>query len=173
VRVTHLSKALAGGNRAANKAHIVLSPPRDMQLPMLQRIVEVLRERRHTALETTGNTGRWLLKSIISEQIKLFTWFTRHMVNHYIATHPDGQRIGTVVVTNINNETFVSGLIDSSPVVRNMRADAVVTEPRLQQTPTPTPTPTDVSITATEATDLTSKMEGASPGKHNWCNQCK
>jgi hypothetical protein len=49
------------------------------------------------------------------------------MVNHYIATHPDGQRIGTVVVTNINNETVVSGLTDSLPVARAMRADAVVT----------------------------------------------
>jgi uncharacterized protein YbaA (DUF1428 family) len=67
------------------------------------------------------------------------------MVNNYIATHPDGQRIGTAVVNNSNNETVFSGLTYSSPVARAMRADAVVTEPRLQQTPTPT----DASITAT------------------------
>jgi hypothetical protein len=40
-----------------------------------------------------------------------------------------------------------------------MRAGAVVTEPRLQQTPTPT----DVSITTTEATDLTSKRGRGRP----------
>jgi hypothetical protein len=57
------------------------------------------------------------LKSIISEKIKHFPWLTRHMANHYIATHPGGQHIGTVVVTNSNNETVVSGLTDSSPVV--------------------------------------------------------
>jgi hypothetical protein len=89
--VTRLSKALARANRAANKANKVLSPPREMQLPILQIIVELLRERRQTALEMTGNAGRGLLKSIISEQIKHFPWLMRHMVNHYIATHPDGQ----------------------------------------------------------------------------------
>jgi hypothetical protein len=76
-----------------------------MQLPILLIIVEVLRDRRQTASETTGNTGRGLLKSIISEQIKHFPWLTRHMMNHYIVTHPDSQRIGTVVVTKSNNET--------------------------------------------------------------------
>jgi hypothetical protein len=101
-----------------------------------------------------------LLKSIISEQIKHFPWLMRHMANHYIATHPDGQRFGTVVVTNSNNETVVSGLTYSSPVARAMRAGAVVTEPRLQQTPPPT----DVSITATDATDLTSKRGGRPQG---------
>jgi hypothetical protein len=75
--------------------------------------------------ESAQNYG--LMKTISSEQIKHLPWLTRHMVNHYIATHPDGQRIGTVVVTNINNETVVSGLTDSLPVARAMRADAVVT----------------------------------------------
>jgi hypothetical protein len=84
------------------------------------------------------------------------------MVNHYIATHSDIQRICTVVVTNINNETVVSGLTDSSPVARAMRDGVVVTEPRLQQTPTPT----DVSITATEATALTSKGGGVPREAH-------
>jgi hypothetical protein len=159
MRVPRLMKALARAKRAANKANKVLSPPRVMQLPILQRLVEVLRERRQTALETTGNTGRWLLKLIISEQIKHFPWLTRHMVNHYIATHPDSQQIGTFVVTNSNNETVVSGLTDSSLVARAMRDNAVITEPHLQQTPTPT----DVSITATESTDLTSKVGGGDP----------
>jgi hypothetical protein len=103
VCVAHLTNAFARAKRTENKANKVLSPPREMQLPILKRIVEVLRERRQTALETTGNTGRGLLKLIISEQIKYFPWTTRHMVNHYIATHPDSQRIGTFVVTSIEN----------------------------------------------------------------------
>jgi hypothetical protein len=122
VRVTRLSKVRERANRAANKANKVLSPPRDMHLIILQIIVEVLRERRQTALETTGNTGRGLLKSIISEHIKHFPWLTRHMVNHYIATHPYGQRICTVVVTNSKNETVVSGLTDPSPVAQTAPA---------------------------------------------------
>jgi hypothetical protein len=120
-----LLKALGRANRAVNKANKVLSPPRDLQLPILQRILEVLRERQQTALETTGNMGRGLLKSISREQSKHFPWLARHMVNHYIATHPYGQRIGTVVVTNSNNEKAVLGLKYSSPVARAMRADAV------------------------------------------------
>jgi hypothetical protein len=56
-RVTHFPKALARANRAANKAHKVLSPPRDMQLSILQRILEVSWDRRKNALETTGKTG--------------------------------------------------------------------------------------------------------------------
>jgi hypothetical protein len=162
VCVTRLSKALARANIAANKANKVLSPPKDMRLPILQRIVEVLRERRQMALETTGNTGRGLLKSIFSKQIKHFLWLTRHMLNHYIETHPDGQRIVTVVVTNINNETVVSGLTDSSPLARAMRDDTVVSESRLQQTPIPT----DAIIAVTEANHLTSKTGGGGvPGE--------
>jgi hypothetical protein len=78
-----------------------------MQSAILQRIVEVLREIRQTALQMMGNTVRRLLKLMISKQIKHFLWITRHKVYHYIATHPDGQRISTVVVTNRNNETAV------------------------------------------------------------------
>jgi hypothetical protein len=126
-----------------------------MQLPILQRILEILRERRDKLLVTTGKTGRGLLKMIISKQLKYFPWLTRHMVNHYIATHPDVQPIGTVVVTN--NETVVSGLTDSSPVARATYVVAVVID--LQ-----TPTPTDVSTTATEASDLTSKRGGRPNG---------
>jgi hypothetical protein len=77
---------------------------------------------------------------IISEQLKHFLWLTRHVVNHYIATHPDVQPIGTVVVTN--HEKVVSGLTYSSPVARATYVVAVAID--LQ-----TPTPTDVSTTAT------------------------
>jgi hypothetical protein len=109
-RATRSSKALAVARRAANKAAKIPPPSRDMQLPILQRIVEVLRERRYKVLVTTGKIGRGLLKTIISEQIKHFPWLTRHMANHYIATHPDDQPIGTVILTNTNNEKVVSGL---------------------------------------------------------------
>jgi hypothetical protein len=105
-----------------------------------------------------GNMGRSLIKSIISKHIKHFPWLTRHMVNHYIATHPDGQPIGRVIVTHTNNHTVVSGLTDSSPVTRVMQRhnnDAVVIKLQPQQITTPTGAST-VSTTATEATDRTS-----------------
>jgi hypothetical protein len=100
VRVSRSSEALAKAKRAAVKATKVPALSRDMQLPILQIIVEVLRERRERMLETTGNTGRGLYKLIISEHIHHFPWLTRHMVNHYIATHPDGEPIGTFIQTN-------------------------------------------------------------------------
>jgi hypothetical protein len=110
--VTHSSKVLVMAKRADVTAAKVPAPSRDMQLPILQRIVEVLRERRERMLETMGNTGRGLLKLISSEHIHHFLWLARHMVNHYIATHPDGEPIGTVVQTNSNNQTVISGLTD-------------------------------------------------------------
>jgi hypothetical protein len=103
-RVTHSSKALVTTKRATVKAAKVLPPSRDMHLLILQRIVEVLKERREKVLVTMGKTGRWSLKSIISEHIKHFPWLTRHMVTHYIATRPDGKPIGTVIVTHPNNQ---------------------------------------------------------------------
>jgi hypothetical protein len=124
-RASHSSKALAVARRAANKAAIIPPPSRDMQLPILQIIVEVLRERLDKVLVMTGKIGRGLLKTIISEQIKHFPWLMRHVVNHYIATHPDDQPIGTVILTNTNNETVVSGLADSSPVARATHDAAV------------------------------------------------
>jgi hypothetical protein len=63
-------------------------------------------------------------------------------------------------VTNINSQSVVSGLTDSLPAVRATCDDAVVMEPQLKQTPTST----DVSTTATEATDLTSKIGGRLQG---------
>jgi hypothetical protein len=50
-------KALAVARRAANKAAKIPPPSRDMQLPILKRIVEVLRERRGKVLVTTGKIG--------------------------------------------------------------------------------------------------------------------
>jgi hypothetical protein len=105
MRVTHSSKALATAKRAAVKAAKLPAPARDMQLSILQRIVEVVRESRERMLETTGNTGRGMLKLIISEHIHHFPWLTRHMANHYIETHPDGEPIGTVIQTNSKNQT--------------------------------------------------------------------
>jgi hypothetical protein len=57
-RATHSSKAIAVAKRAANK--VAKAPPlsRHMQLPILQCIVEVLRERRYKVLVTTGKMGR-------------------------------------------------------------------------------------------------------------------
>jgi hypothetical protein len=63
-------------------------------------------------------------------------------------------------VTNINNQTVVAGLTDSSPVARATHDAAVAIEPDLQQTPTPI----DTSTTMTDATDLTSKRGGRPNG---------
>jgi hypothetical protein len=81
------------------------------------------------------------------------------MVNHYIATHPDDQPIGTVILTNTNTKTVVSGLTYSSPVARTTHDAAVAIDLDLQ-----TPTPTGDSSTATEATNLTSKRGGRPNG---------
>jgi hypothetical protein len=109
-RVARSSKAIVKAKRVTVKAVKVPAPSRDMQLPMLRRIVEVLRERRERVLETMGNTGRGLLESIISEHIHQFPWLARQMVNHYIATHPGGQPISTVILANSNNQKVMSGL---------------------------------------------------------------
>jgi hypothetical protein len=121
MRVTHSLKALAMAKRAAVKAVKFPAPSRDMQLPILQRIVEVLRERGEGMLEMRGSTGRGLLKLIISEHIHHFQWPTRHMVNHYIATRPDVELIGTVIKTNSNNHAQEQGWIAPS-VSRNAHA---------------------------------------------------
>jgi hypothetical protein len=156
MRVTRSSKALATAKRADVEAAKVPAPSRDMQLPILQKNVEVLRDRREKMLETTGNMGRGLLKFIISEHVRHFPWLTRHMVNHYIATHPDGEPIDTVIQTNSNKKTVVSGLTDSSPIARAMYDDEIVMELLS--------TPSDTSTTATEATDLTSRIGGRPQG---------
>jgi hypothetical protein len=156
VRATRSSKALATANRDDAKAAKVPAPSRDMHLTVLQRIVEVLMDRRGRMLETRGNTGRGLLTLIISEHIHHLPWLTSHVVNHYIATHPDGESIGTVIQTKSNNQTVVSGLTDSSPIARAMYDDEIVMELL--------PAPSDMSTTATEATDLTSIRGGRPQG---------
>jgi hypothetical protein len=103
-----------------------------------------------------GNMGSGLLKSISSEHIHHFPCITRHMVNHYITNHPDGEPIGTVIQTNSSNQTSVSGLTDSLHITRDMHDNEVVMELP--------PTPTDASTTATEATDLTSRRGGHPQG---------
>jgi hypothetical protein len=57
IRVNHLSKELAMAKRASVKAAKAPPPSRDIQFPILQRIVELLRERQNKLLEMMGNTG--------------------------------------------------------------------------------------------------------------------
>jgi hypothetical protein len=118
MKLISLSKVLATAKRADVQAAKVPTPSRDMRLPILQRIVEVFWERQEIMLETMGNTGRGLLKLIISEHIHHFPWINRHMVNHNIATHSYDKQIGTVIKTNSNNQTVISGLTYSSPIAR-------------------------------------------------------
>jgi hypothetical protein len=63
LQATRSSKELPVAMRAANKAAKIPPPSRDMQLPILQRIVEVLRERRDKVLVTTGKVGPGLFKN--------------------------------------------------------------------------------------------------------------
>jgi hypothetical protein len=57
--------------RAAAKLAKVPPPPRDMQLPILKRIVALLNDRREKVMEG-GKKGCGVLKGLIEEHIKHF-----------------------------------------------------------------------------------------------------
>jgi hypothetical protein len=86
-----------------------------MQLPILKRIVALLKERRKKLLES-GNKGRGILKGIIEEHITNFPWLARNMVSHYIITYTEDKLVPLVIVTSTSNQTVVSGLTEASPV---------------------------------------------------------
>jgi hypothetical protein len=63
-----------------------------------------------------GKKGHGVLKGLIEEHIRHFTWLTRNMVSHYIITFIDKNIVPLVIATFTKNQTVVSGLTDASPV---------------------------------------------------------
>jgi hypothetical protein len=112
-RATRSSRALAIETRAAAKLARVPPPSRDMQIPILKRIVALLNERREKVMGG-GKKGRGILKGTIEEHVQHFPWLTRNMVDHYIVTYMDDNLVPLEIDTSINNQTVVSGLTDAS-----------------------------------------------------------
>jgi hypothetical protein len=107
--------ALAIARRASAKLARVPPPSRDMQVPILKRIVALLKERQEKVMEW-GKKGRGILKGLIEEHVQHFPWLTRNMVDHYIVTYTDDKLVPLEIDTSINNQTVVSGLTDASSV---------------------------------------------------------
>jgi hypothetical protein len=80
-RATRSSKAIAKERRAAAKLARVSRPPRDMQIPILKRIVSLLKERREKVKEG-GKKGHDILKGLIEEHMQHFPWLAQNMVDH-------------------------------------------------------------------------------------------
>jgi hypothetical protein len=132
--VTRASKALAIERRTAAKLAIVATPPREIQLPIKQRIVALLKERREKAMGE-GKIGRGILKELVQEHIIHFPWLTQNMVSHYMINYTDDNIVPLDIVTGMNNQKVVSGLTDASPVAMAMVAATVSTTP-IDTTPT-------------------------------------
>jgi hypothetical protein len=150
-RATRSSRALAIERRAAAKLARVPPPPRDMQIPILKRIVALLKEREG------GKKGRGILKGLIEEHVHHFPWLTWNMVDYYIVTYTYDNLVPLDIDTSINNQTavsVVSGLTDASPVAL---ATANVTA-------TDAPTGTTITTPGSESVS-TSKRCGRPAGK--------
>jgi hypothetical protein len=99
-----------------------------MQIPILKRIVVLLKERREKVMEG-GKKGRGILKGLIEEHVQHFPWLTWNMADHYIVTYTDDNLAPLEIDTNINNQTVVSGLTDASPVALATANVTVITAP--------------------------------------------
>jgi hypothetical protein len=80
-RATRSSRALAIARRSAAKLARVPPQSRDMQIPILKRIVALLKERREKVMEG-GKKGCGILKGLIEEHVQHLPWITRNMVDH-------------------------------------------------------------------------------------------
>jgi hypothetical protein len=125
-RATCASKALAKERRAAAKLAKVATSPRDMQLPIIQRIVALLKQRRQKAIEE-GNIVRAMLKELVQEHMIHFPWLTWNMVSHYMINYTDDNIVPLEIVNGMNNQTVVSGLTDASPVGMAMATATTIT----------------------------------------------
>jgi hypothetical protein len=127
-RATRSSRALAIARRAAAKLARVPPPSRDIQIPILKRIVALLKERQEKVMEG-GKKGCGILKGLIEEHLQHFPWLTRNMVDHYIATYTDDNLVHLEIDTSINNQTVVSGFTDASPVALATANVTAITAP--------------------------------------------
>jgi hypothetical protein len=106
-RATHASKALAIERRAAAKLAKVVTPPREIQLPIIQRIVALLKERREKAIKE-GNIGCGILKELVQEHMIYFPWLTWNMVSHYMINYTDDSLVPLETFTGMNNEIAIT-----------------------------------------------------------------
>jgi hypothetical protein len=126
-RATRASKALAIERRAASKLAKVATPPREMQLPIIKRILALLKEQREKAIKE-GKIGHGMLKKLVREHMIHFPWLTRNMVSHYMINYNDDNRVPLEIFT-MNNQTVVSGLTDASPLGMAMAMATSITTP--------------------------------------------
>jgi hypothetical protein len=80
----HDRKAIS--RQACKSGH---SPTRgNMELPIIQWIVALLKERRDNTSEE-GNIGRGMLKELVHDHMVDLPWLTRNMVIHYMINGTD------------------------------------------------------------------------------------
>jgi hypothetical protein len=149
VCATRASTALAIERRAAAKLAKVATPPREMQLPIIQQIIVLLKERQEKAMEE-GKIGRGMLKELVQEHMIHFYWLTRNMVSHYMINYTDDNLVPLEIVTGMNNQTVVSGLTDASPIGMAMAMATAITTP--------------IGTTTTQKSVSTSKRGGRPTG---------
>jgi hypothetical protein len=156
-RATRASKALAIERRVSIKLAKVASPPREMQLPIIQKIVALLKERRDKAIKE-GKIGRGMLKELVQEHMIHLPWLTRNMVSQYMINYTDDNLVPPEIITGMNNQTVVSGLTDASPVGMAM-ATAITT-------PTGTTTPQESVSTSKRGGRLTGSTHSTIGGRN-------
>jgi hypothetical protein len=83
-----------------------------MQLPILKRIVALLKEQGYKAGYSLGKKGWGILKDLFNEQRKYFPWITSDTVNNYSVAHMEENLVPGVIETK--NITGISGLTDAS-----------------------------------------------------------
>jgi hypothetical protein len=114
--------------RSTAKLAKVATPPREMQLIIIQRIVALLKERREKAIGE-GKIGRGMLKELVQEHMIHFPWLIRNIVSHSMINYTDDNLVPLEIVTGMNNQTVVSGLTDVWPGGMAMATATAITTP--------------------------------------------
>jgi hypothetical protein len=129
-----------------------------MQLPILNRIAELLKRRNEIAIEKKGKKGRGITKELMEEHIKKFPSLIRNMMNHYISTyHSDN----LTILIDTHHQTDVSGITNTSPVNAALLCSTIATEMRMIPTFSRTESS---STTLTEPSPGTSRIGGHPKG---------
>jgi hypothetical protein len=133
----------------------VAPPPRDMQLPILRRIVALPKERKEKAMEMGGKKGRGLIKAILAEHLTHFPWLTRTMLDHYILTYTDDFMVPKIIIAQ--QHTIVLGLTNVASPVRAATSAIEMSTVTSAATSANTPGSTTTSTKETVATTTSSK----------------
>jgi hypothetical protein len=102
------------GKEGSSQGIKVPPPSREVKLPILKHIAELLKRQKSIAIETMGKKGRGIVKELMDERIKKFPWLTRNMMNHYTSTYLEEDTLRMVIDTQ--QQTAVSGITESSSV---------------------------------------------------------